>query len=86
METSRELAARSEFHRQGLAIFRSRYMPEWARAIVTDVCDRRGVHAIDMAGQSRRVPVVAARNEAIYLIKSRKPILSSLATRPVVRS
>lgn len=77
MKDSRELAAKIEFHRQGLMIFKSRYMPDWARDIVTEVCDRRGVHAVDMAGPSRRLPVVAARNEAIYLIKARKPILSS---------
>jgi chromosomal replication initiation ATPase DnaA len=69
--------ARIELRRQGLVRFKHWGMPEWARRIIEDVADRSGICPSEMAGPGRKRKVVDARNEAIYLIKDRKPMLSS---------
>lgn len=65
-----------EIRRRSLAIFRRRGMPVWAREIVEDVANRTGVSLDKLAGDRRFRRVVYARNEAIYLVKDRKPTLS----------
>jgi hypothetical protein len=57
--------------------FRNFGMPEWAREIVREVCERRGIYVDDLAGFNRRYKVVRARNEAMYLVKAAKKSLSS---------
>jgi hypothetical protein len=63
--------------RQGISNFRKRGMPEWAMSILADVCDRHGVCPSDVAGHTRFRPLVQARNEAMYLVKSKKPSLTN---------
>jgi hypothetical protein len=69
--------AKLELRRQGLIRFKRWGMPEWARQIIEDVSNRRGICPSELAGNSRSRKVVRARNEAIYLVKARKPGLSS---------
>lgn len=71
-------ARRQELNRQGLVKFRGWGMPEWARRIIIEACDKHDVFAIDLASHSRRHRVVRARNEAIYLMKSGRKWLSCL--------
>jgi len=70
-------AAAETRRRQGLASFRKKGMPEWVLGIVADVCDRHGVCPSDVAGSTRFRPLVQARSEAMYLVKSKKPSLSN---------
>lgn len=76
-DEERQIEARAEARRQGLLTFKRRYMPEWARQIVDEAAKKHDVCPSHMAGDNRKYPVVRARNEAIYLIKARKPTLSS---------
>jgi hypothetical protein len=76
-EEAKRLDEKQEAHRQGLLTFKRRYMPEWARQIVDEMSQKHGVCPGDMARDDRRHKTVKARNEAIYLIKARKPMLSS---------
>jgi hypothetical protein len=70
-------AAAETRRRQGMTFFRRRGTPEWALALIADVCDRYGVCPSDVAGNARYRPLVQARNEAMYLVKSKKPTLSN---------
>lgn len=70
-------AVKEEMRRIGLATFRGWGMPVWARDILRDVSGRRGVCVNDMASSSRNHKIAMARNEAMYLMKARKPMLSS---------
>jgi chromosomal replication initiation ATPase DnaA len=74
---ARARAVKAELQRLGLATYRSWGMPDWARAIMRDVSERRDVCVNDMASASRNHKISRARNEAIYLVKARKPMLSS---------
>jgi hypothetical protein len=71
------LAEKQEARRQGLLTFKRRFMPEWARQIVERACEKHGICPSEMACDNRKHRVVKARNEAIYLVKARKPMLSS---------
>ncbi len=70
---ARRIAAVEEFRRQGLRKLADNGMPAWARAIVAEVADRNGVFLTEIAGKTRTRKVVAARNEAAYLVKAAKP-------------
>lgn len=74
---ARQRAAEIELNERGLIKFRRLGMPEWARKIITEMCEKHQVFADDIASKSRRHKVVRARNEAMYLIKMAKPSLSS---------
>jgi hypothetical protein len=76
-EEAKRVEEEREARHQGLLTFKRRYMPEWARQIVDETCQKHGVCPSDMARDNRRHKMVKARNEAIYLIKDRKPVLSS---------
>lgn len=54
-----------------------RHMPEWVRAIVWQVAERRDVPPREIMGRTRVRSVVLARHEAIYRVKSAKPDLSA---------
>jgi hypothetical protein len=71
------LAEKQEARRLGLLAFKRRFMPEWARQIVEQTCDKHGICPSEIARDNRKHPAVKARNEAIYLVKARKPRLSS---------
>ena len=77
MKIARSAAAREEMRRIGLRQFKERGTPQWAREIIIDVAERRGLCISDLAGRSRQDRITKARNEATYLIKARKPMLSS---------
>lgn len=66
-----------EIRKRSLALFRKRGMPVWAREIVEQVSNRTCVGIDLIIGDRRFHRVVHARNEAIYLIKDRKPVLST---------
>lgn len=74
----RRIAEAEEFRRQGLRKLADNGMPAWARAIVAEVADRHGVFVTQIAGKARMRKVVAARNEAAYLVKAAKPEVSAL--------
>lgn len=74
---ARERAAKQEMRREGMMKFKRRFMPEWARLIIEEVADRHDVCPSAMAVDDRRQKVVRARSEAIYLIKSHRPMLST---------
>lgn len=57
--------------------FRRRGMPGWAFQIMREVAYRHRIYLTDIASVSRFRDVVAARTEAMYLIKAAKPCLSS---------
>lgn len=78
---SRTAAFGKERRGEGISQFRSRGMPEWARLIVLEVGDRRDVCPSEMASPSRRIRVTAARNEVIYIIRSRAGISTSIMAR-----
>ncbi|MER8848539.1 MULTISPECIES: helix-turn-helix domain-containing protein [Mesorhizobium] len=59
-----------------MAILRRHGMPDWALTIVREVCGRVGVRVSDVASRTKHRKVVLARNEAMYLIKARKPDVS----------
>lgn len=74
---ARTQAAKQEMNGRGLMQLRRQGMPEWARQITAECADRHDVFVADIAGDSRRHKTVRARNEAMYLVKSAKPMLSS---------
>jgi hypothetical protein len=74
---ARILAEKQEARRQGLLAFKRRFMPEWARQIVEQTCDAHDICPSEVARDNRKHRAVKARNEAIYLVKARKPMLSS---------
>jgi len=51
-------------------------MPEWVRQIVMDVAARHKIRPIDIIRRTRKQPIVRARQEAMYLVKEAKPVLS----------
>jgi hypothetical protein len=57
--------------------FKHSGMPEWARQIAEETAIRHGICVSEIANGSRKYKVVRVRNEAIYLVKARKPMLSS---------
>lgn len=65
-----------EIRQRSLALFRKRGMPVWAREIVEQVSNRTCVGIDLIVGDRRFRRVVHARDEAIYLIKDAKPVLS----------
>ena len=69
--------AKAEMRRQGIVRFKRWGMPEWALQIVEEACDRLRICPSEIAGPNRLFKAVQARNEVIYLIKDRKPVLSS---------
>jgi len=54
-----------------------RHMPDWIREIVCSVSEKHGVPPREVLSGSRVHAVVSARHEAIYLVKARKPHLST---------
>lgn len=52
------------------AVMQRRGMPLWARRIVVAVAEKHGVGIADIIGTSRVRAIVAARNEAYYLIRT----------------
>jgi hypothetical protein len=66
-----------EFNRMGLKILRERGMPQVHRELVRQVAARRNVTVMLIAGSSQKVVAVRARNEAMYLIKQSRPMLSA---------
>ncbi|TPN03823.1 hypothetical protein FJ973_29720 [Mesorhizobium sp. B2-1-3] len=76
-DEAKELAEKQEARRQGMLTFRRQAMPDWARQIVEHICEKHGVCPSEMSSDNRKHRVVRARNEAIYLVKDRKPMLSS---------
>jgi len=69
-------ALRKQEHDRAFAIMRENGMPDWARTIVFDEAKEAGVPPCDMMSKCRRVPVVRARQKAIYLVKAQKPMLT----------
>lgn len=69
---------REKIRNRILSLLRDRGMPVWARKIVEDVANRHvvGIEFLAVKCMARRV--VVARNEAIYLIKAHRPMLSAL--------
>jgi hypothetical protein len=74
---ARARAAKMEMRREGLLKFKRRFMPEWARLIVEHVADKHDICPSAMAADDRHHKVIRARNEAIYLIKCHRPMLST---------
>lgn len=68
---------RAELRRLGVRKCVHRGMPQWAIDIVIEISERLGTCISDIADCKRTSLVVAARNEAMYRIKERKPSLSS---------
>lgn len=62
----------------GLRLFRQKGMPYWALAILTAVADRHAICPSDIGSRKRNRPIIEARREAVYLIKAKKPALSSV--------
>ncbi|TIN82767.1 MAG: hypothetical protein E5X94_00700 [Mesorhizobium sp.] len=75
-QEAKERAEKLEARRLGLLEFQRRAMPEWAVAIVDEVCQRRDMCPGALASRTRKHKVAAVRNEAIYLIKARKSSIS----------
>ncbi|WP_165358297.1 helix-turn-helix domain-containing protein [Mesorhizobium sp. Pch-S] len=68
---------RAELRRVGTKKCVHRGMPQWAIDIVQEIAERLGACISDIADSTRTSLVVAARNEAMYRVKERKPSLSS---------
>lgn len=75
-EMDRADKMRRDFQTQALKAMRTRLVPGWASQIITDAARRHGVQLFDVVARSVRKEVVAARHEAMYLIKAAKPVLS----------
>lgn len=74
---SRARAVKEELRAAGLSRLKRWGMPEWARNIVIEVCERTDVCPGEIASDARFQRVVKARREIIYRIKETKPILST---------
>lgn len=65
---------------QPTQIARQRY---W-RAIVADVAEKHGLGVLDLLGPSRRYPIVIARNEAFYRLRTEITVLGKPMSYPQI--
>lgn len=74
-QAAAEILRRKE-HEWAFEIMRANGMPDWVRKIVFQEADAAGIPPSDLVLKCRRVPVVRARQKAIYLVKAQKPMLT----------
>jgi hypothetical protein len=74
---TRAQIAMEQMNRLGIKTLRSRFLPAPLLEIVKKVAQERGISVMLIAGNSRKVAAVRARNEAMYLIKEARPHLSA---------
>jgi hypothetical protein len=74
----RRLSAIEQKRADGLRQFRRWGMPDWAVKIVAEVADDHAICPSEIAGRKRFKPIVDARREAVYRIKSVKPLMSCI--------